>query len=178
MLHEGAIVGGEKVGTVNAEGAVVEVADVVNSIADAVPVLVKGHLYAAAVVAEQGVGGLDDAAGMFVHSVGVRAAGGDGVAGVLHRRVVQDDAPLPLCVLGQTGVALHDDALPHLALAGVGQRAAIHDQLPARTDDEAGRVNYFQGASYGQRCKTVNHNVLVHLSGKIPRLGRRNNIRS
>ena len=99
-------------------------------------VLILKELGRTAVVAEQGVGGLDDAAGMFVHSVGVRAAGGDGVAGVLHRRVVQDDAPLPLCVLGQAAVALHDDALPHLTLARAGERAAIHDQLPARTDDD------------------------------------------
>ena len=57
-------------------------------------VLILKELGGAAVVAEGGVGGLDDAAGVFVHGVGVRAAGADGVAGVLHRRVVQDDATL------------------------------------------------------------------------------------
>ena len=147
MLQERGAIGSEEVVVVHGEGAAGEAGGVVGDVA-AVVVLILKELGRTAVVAEGGVGGLDDAAGMFVHSVGVRAAGADGVAGVLHCRVVQDDAPLPLCVLGQAAVALHDDALPHLALAGVGQRAAIHDQLPAGTDDDV--------CLAAQPCRIVN----------------------
>ena len=123
-------------------------------------VLILKELGRTAVVAEQRVGGLDDAVCANPDG-GIGGVGGDGIAGVLHRRVVQDDAPLPLCVLRQAGVALHDDALPHLAIAGIGERAAIHDQLPAGADDEAAAARYVQRIGDSEGGERVNDEVSI-----------------
>ena len=175
MLFKRGVVPSEQVVVVDSEGASGEVADVVGDDIAGGVVLVGGQLCRMSVVAKKGVGGLHDTSAAHPDAV-VGCMGADGGMGVLDGGVGEDDAALLGGVLPLVGIAFHDDALPHLPVACIGERAATHHQRTARTHDDARRVNHFQSASYGQRCKTVNHNVLVHLSGKIPCLGRRNNI--
>ena len=130
-------------------------------------VLICEELGGTAVVAEQCVGGLDDAACANPDG-GIGGVGGDGVAGVLHRRIVQDDAALPLCVLGQTGVALHDDALPQLPVACIGERTAVHHQRTARMHDDAGATRYVQRVGDGECGKRVYDDIRVNVFLLVP----------
>ena len=144
-VETGAILS-EQVVAVHCEGAAGEVGGVVGYGAAGGVVLVGEECHGAAVVAEQGVGGLDDAAGMLEHGIRVRPHGADGIAGVLDGGVVEDDAALCEGGLPDVGVALHDDALPHLAVARIGKHAAVHDKLPAGTDDDAARIIHVYGS--------------------------------
>ena len=137
MVEEEHVLGEEEVVVVEGEGAVVEPALVVADVARGEGVGVGEELHGAAVVAEGGVGALYDAAGG--EPLLVSEAGLDGAVGVLDGGpVAEDDGALVGGGLVLGAVAHHLDALPHLAGAGRGQRAAVHDELATGTDDEAG----------------------------------------
>lgn len=137
VVLEGAALGGEQVTVVHREGAAGEVGGVVGDRAAGGVVLVLEESSASPVVAEEGVGGLHDAAGVLVNGIGVGTACADGCSGVLDGGVVEDDAALCQRRLADVVVPFHDDALPHFALAGRGERAAVHNQLAAGAHDDA-----------------------------------------
>ena len=93
MAVETGAVLSEQVIVVHREGATGEVGRVVSYGAAGGVVLVGEECHGAAVVAEESVGGLDDAAGMLEHGIRVRPHGADGIAGVLDGGVVEMTLP-------------------------------------------------------------------------------------
>ena len=111
----------------------------------------------ACAVAERGVRGGEDAAGV-LRVVPVRAEGDtalgvldDGPVAQLHFALIL--RPLPLA-----GVPQHGDAGPHLRIAGRCERAAVHHQLAAGTNNDAGRETKESTVTKDNATQGVHHN--------------------
>ena len=137
MLQKVRAVGRIQVVVVYGEGAVRERALVVDDQARIVGAGVGQVLHRLGAVAECGVVGGDNAAGGIPSRA--RCAGANALDGVLDDGAVEElHGALVGGGLRLVAVSFHIDTLPHPVLAGAGQCAAIHDELAARLNDDAG----------------------------------------
>ena len=142
MVCEGGVVIGQQVVVVYGEGAAGEVTGIVVDSTIGFMVLIFEELGATHIVMKQCVSGLNDAASPVPQGGFVRSSGADGSSGIFDGGVVEDDAALSVRKLADVFMALHDDALPHLAVARAGECAAVYDKLPARTHDDTARITH------------------------------------
>ena len=95
-------------------------------------------------VSERGVAGMHDAAGGGIARVAGCARADTAQRVLYHGPVLEHHLALVGFGLVQVAVPLHVNALPHLARAGVGQRATIHNELTAGAHDDSGSFCYKQ----------------------------------
>ena len=183
MRQEVRVVGGEEVVVVHRERAVPERAPVVVHKTGVCCVGVGQVLHGLGTVAEGRAVGGDDAAGTLrLVKVGGSAAlrrngGGDAAQGVLDDGPVEElHGALVGGGLRQVGVPLHADTMPHLALTGAGQRTTIHDELAARTHDDAGGWGAKQCICDCQRGERVNDQITMDNTGLFPSRIRNNTV--
>ena len=146
MLREDRVVSCKQVVVIYGEGAVLERRHIVRDAARRCGVCIGVDLHGAAVVGEVRAVGDDDAAGGGEIDRIPAQPRADTAQGVLDGRPVEQlHLALPLRDLPFGAVAHHLYALPHLAGTGGGQRAAVHHEFAAGTDDEAGVVGAMNG---------------------------------
>ena len=139
MFGKNRAVGGEEVAVVHREGAAGERGVVVCNTPRRRRIGVGVDHHRLPVVPERGAFGGDDATRGEIVIVGEQSCA-DPAEGVLNRGpVFQLHGTLVLRQLPFGPVAHHLDALPHHAVAGGGQRAAVDDEFAAGTDDDTGR---------------------------------------
>ena len=138
VFRKGGVVGGEQIVVVHGKSTSVEGGDIIGDITRRSVVFVGIDFDCPAVIAEDSLVRLNDAAGGKVADVrgetcayATHCVFDGGAIAEFHLALVLRQLPLG-------AVALYFNALPHLPRTGGGQSSAVHDEFSAGADDEAG----------------------------------------